>query len=450
MFDLVIRGGHVIDPAGQVDDILNVGVKDGRIHTLTPSAIEGRETVDASGLTVVPGAIDIHMHEDSLRHDGQLTWNTAWFMARMGVTTAVGGNCGTNNGKLVQYYDKIRTAGSPTNYAAFCGHNWLRNAVGCDDRYRAATAAEIEAMKPLLREALWAGAVGLSYGLEYSPGASLAEAVALAMVVGEFPGKVNSIHQRYDAERCVEGVAEAIEISRQSGVPMQISHVGSMCAFGLMAECLKLIDDARADGLDITADCYPYSAFSTGLGTAVFDDGCLERWGVGYDALMVATGPYAGRRMDETLFRKLRTETPEIAIIAFVMQEAEVFQALNHPVVSIGSDGFMRDRQGHPRGAGSFPRVLGRFVREGKMEFMDALRKSTVMNADRFGWKHKGRVQEGCDADLVLVDRNTLIDQATFEEPDLPPVGLHAVIVNGRVQVQENGHRDGLFGTVVL
>lgn len=450
MYDLVIQGGHVIDPAGQVDGIYQVGIRDGRIQTITTASLEGREVLSAEGLTVVPGAIDIHMHEDSLDSTGNITWNTAWFMARMGVTTSVGGNCGTNNGKLVQYYNRVRTAGSPTNYAAFCGHNWLRQAVGCTDRYRPATGAEIEAMKPLLREALKAGAVGLSYGLEYSPGASLEECVALARVVAEFPGRICSIHQRYDAERCVEAVAEAIEISRQSGVPMQISHIGSMCAFGQMAECLRLVEEARAEGLDVTADCYPYAAFSTGLGTAVFDDGCLERWGVGYDALMVATGPYAGRRMDEALFRRLRQETPEIAIIAFVMQEAEVMQALNHPLVSVGSDGFMRDRQGHPRGAGSFPRVLGRFVREGKMEFMDALRKSTVMNADRFGWSQKGRVQEGCDADLVLIDRATLLDRASFEEPDLPPEGLHAVIVNGRVQVQSNAHREGLWGTVVI
>lgn len=244
-------------------------------------------------------------------------------------------------------------------------------------------------------------------------------------------------------------MAEAVEISRQSGVPMQISHVNSMCAFGEMAECLRLMEAARAEGLDITGDAYPYAAFSTGLGTAVFDDGCLQRWGVDYDALMVATGPYAGLRMDAALFHRLRRETPEIAIIAFVMREDEVLQALRHPVISIGSDGFMRDGQGHPRGAGAFPRVLGRFVREGKLTFLEALRKSTIMNADRLGWKQKGRLQEGCDADLVVIDRERLVDRATFEQPDLPPDGLHAVIVGGRVQVQQNAPREGLCGTVV-
>lgn len=194
MYDLVIRNGHLVDPGGEVDGIYNLALRQGRIERITTAAVEGREVLEAEGLTVVPGAIDIHMHEDSLSADGRLTWHTAWFMARMGVTTAVGGNCGSNNGKLTQYFDKVRAMGSPTNYAAFCGHLWLRETAGCTDRYRSATTAEVEAMKPLLREALAAGAVGLSFGLEYVPGASLEECVALAKVVAEFPGRICAIH----------------------------------------------------------------------------------------------------------------------------------------------------------------------------------------------------------------------------------------------------------------
>jgi N-acyl-D-amino-acid deacylase len=449
LFDLVIRNGRVVDPAGTVDAICNVGIRDGKIHTLTAGAVEGREVVDAAGLTVVPGFIDIHMHEDPLQPDGTIPWHTAWFMAGMGVTTAIGGNCGSNFGKLVAYYDRIRSGGSPTNYAAFAGHRWLREITGATDRYRPATREQIAAMKPLLREALAGGALGLSYGLEYVPGASDEECFELARVVAEFAGKVCSIHQRHDAERSLEAVAEAIAISRESGVPMQISHIGSMCAFGQMTEALQMIDTARAEGLDITSDCYPYAAFSTMLGSAVFDDGCLEKWGVGYDSLLIGTGPHAGKRMTAELFRVLREEQPDTAIIAFVMNEAEVFQALRHPVVSIGSDGFMHNRQGHPRGVGTFPRVLGRFVREGHLSFMEALRKCTIMNADRFGWHHKGRVQEGCDADLLLIDPAALADRNTFEQPDLSPVGVHAVIVNGQVAVRQGEPQPGLHGVVV-
>ena len=449
MFDLVIRNGRVVDPEGAVVDLCNVGIRSGKIHSLSAGHLDGREVIDASGLTVIPGCIDIHMHEDHLRPDGTVHWHTAWFMAGMGVTTAVGGNCGWNSGNLADYYGYIRASGSPTHYAAFAGHTWLREMAGATDRYRASTREQVGAMKRLLREALAGGAIGLSYGLEYIPGASSEECFELARVVAEFSGKICSIHQRYDADRCLEAVAEAIAISRESGVPMQISHIGSMCAFGQMSEARKRIDDARAEGLDITADCYPYAAFSTALGEAVFDDGCLDRWGVGYDALLVGTGPHAGQRMTEALFHRLRKEQPDTVIVAFVMNEAEVFQALRHPVVSVGSDGFMENRQGHPRGVGTFPRVLGRFVREGHLSFMEALRKCTVMNADRFGWRHKGRVQEGCDADLLLIDPATLEDRNTFEQPDLSPAGLHAVIVNGRVAVQQGEPRPGLHGVVV-
>ena len=201
-----------------------------------------------------------------------------------------------------------------------------------------------------------------------------------------------------------------------------------------MEKALKLLEDAHADGVDIMADCYPYTAFSALIGTTVFDEGCFERWGADYSSLMVAEGPFRNQFCTPELFYKLRETAPNTRIIGFVMSEEGVDYALRHPMVMVGSDGRFANGFGHPRGAGTFSRVLSRYVREKQLlTFEQAIDKMTIMPAERLHLRKKGRIQEGCDADIVILDRNLIRDGATFSDPLLSSEGIHAVIVNGEV-----------------
>jgi len=204
-----------------------------------------------------------------------------------------------------------------------------------------------------------------------------------------------------------------------------------------MQETLDILDRARAEGVNITADCYPYNAFCTGIGTAVFDEGAFDKWN--YSDIMLTDGPDRGKRCDRELFEKTRKENPEMMVVAFVMNEPEIDLAYKQPYVMVGSDcGFM-NKAGHPRGAGTFPRVLGYYVRDRKaLTLMEALKKMTVQPAQRMNLDTKGQIKEGFDADLVIFDENTIRDGATFEEPTLPPVGIDYVLLNGQIAVKNN------------
>jgi len=316
------------------------------------------------------------------------------------------------------------------------GYSAVREALGLTDHYAPAPAAALPRAREILGQALAAGAVGISLGLEYTPGAPTEELIAAAGVAADYPGAFLAAHYRNDAGRALEAIDEMLAIGAGTGLPMQVSHIGSCAAFGNMDAALERLEAARAAGQDVTADCYPYDAFCTFIGSPVFDPGCLENWQRDYDSLQVGSGPYAGRRCDEELFHYLRREAPETLIIAFVMDEEEVLAALRHPLVMVGSDALYRDRQGHPRGAGTFPRVLGPFVREKNfLSFTEALAKMTILPARRLGLKSKGRLQEGADADLVLLDPETLADRATFAQPTLAPAGIDLVLVGGEVVV---------------
>ncbi len=417
--DLWIEKGRVIEERGEVP--------------------ENVERIDASGLIVAPGFVDVHMHEEVLGYrEGALVFDIAEKMVRMGVTTAIAGNCGNNRQSVASFLEAIEENGSPIQYATFIGHNYLREQVGIQDRYRAATDEEIEKMRRLLSESIGLGAIGLSFGLEYSPGIPYEEMTKLLRGL-EGSGLYLSAHFRSDADAGLDSVRELIRLSRDMQLPMQISHLGSCTAFGMMGEALDLIQAARDAGVDVAVDCYPYAAFSTYIGSAVFDEGCFERWGVGPEAIALTEAPYAGQRCDRALFEKVRAEHPEMLVVAHVMLETDVALCLQAPFVSVASDGLYRSGQGHPRGAGTFPRVLGHYaIERGVLSLEEALYKMTRLPADRFGLERKGRLTPGADADVVLFDPNTVRDGATFDAPTAPPVGIDRVLIGGQVAVKHN------------
>ncbi|NPV44737.1 MAG: amidohydrolase family protein [Firmicutes bacterium] len=437
--DLVIANGKVVDFNKSELVEKNIGIKNGKIHSLTSADISGQTVLDAAGSVVSPGFIDIHNHSDyNFNVGAKDPFETAKHLLLMGVTTSIGGNCGSGRTDIETYFDYIEKNGAPNNYLGFVGHRKLREEVGITDVYRAAKNTEIKKMQELAKKAVENGAVGISFGLEYSPGASFEELVEVGRVLREYPNTLLSAHYRYDADRSLEALEELIELSKETGVPMQVSHLNSGICFGYAREGLEMLETAYRQGLDIMADAYPYSAFSTSAGSAVFDDGCLERWGVGYDSIMVAGGEHAGKRCDKQLFEHIRKTTPDIPFIAFVMKEEEVDRVIAHPLVMVGSDGNINDGHGHPRASGTFPRVLHRYAAgKGVETLLLFLEKMTKLPAQRLGIKTKGDLFEGADADIVIFNKDNTKDNATFESPIERPSGIDYVLVGGKIAVDK-------------
>ena len=447
MFDVVINNGSIIDPVnGECQG--NIGVTGGKIALISPEPLRGRNSIDAQGKKVSPGFIDIHMHEDKIE-DGRIKYEGFNSMVLMGVTTCVGGNCGLGSTDIDLYRQIIDRQGCTVNYAGLIGHAALREKVGCADRYRPATKEQINEMSKILQDGLEKGALGLSFGIEYTPGVSITELIQLSSVVSAYPNRMVSAHYRFDANRALEALAELIIVAREAQVKFQISHLGSCTAFGKTEEALPMLETAHTAGADIGIDCYPYDAFCTYIGSAAFDPGCFEKWGVGFEALKIAEGKYKGEQCTAEIFKYLRENEPDAFVIAFVMNEKEVIKTLQHPLVMVGSDGHVKNGQGHPRSAGTFPRVLGRFTRDnGYLDLVSAINKMTNMPAQRLGLDSKGRIKEGSDADLTIFDYDTIIDRATYENPTFPPAGIESVLIGGTEVVrhgQLTSQRPGVF-----
>ena len=429
---LLIKNGTVIDPANGEHRVRDVWLEGNRI--VSPAGGADR-VIDAAGKVVCPGFIDIHMHEDPVGPDGRIEayGESSVFacMLHMGVTTAVGGNCGENKYHPADYMDIVDRDGAPVNVAMLAGHGFFREQAGCLDRYAAVDDAQRKVMADELTKALDRGCLGVSFGIRYTPGMDGRE---LAAAAGTCRGRraVLAAHIRDDAANVFSAAREFLDAGLAVGVPLEVSHIGSMAGFGQMARFLKLIDEYRAKNPDIFCDCYPYDAFSTTLGSATYDEGWQNRYGCDYDAVELCLEPGRGVRATEELFRKTRAERPECVTVCHVMRQEDVDLAFRHPAVMIGSDATLNRGRGHPRACGTFPRVLSRYVKAGVVTLDDAIRRMTAMPAAQLGLKNKGHLGVGADADIVIFDPERIEDRATFDEPLAPPLGIDTVIVNGK------------------
>ncbi len=444
----LIYGGHVIDPANRVDGKLNILIEDGRIAWVGQGTVPADETIDAAGKIVSPGFIDIHMHEDPVGPDGKIAYDIANSMLRMGVTTAAGGNCGINVYDPVEYLKCIDRDGAPVNMVMFAGHEYFRKAAGAADIYAQATEMQKQAMEKAISQALDQGCAGVSFGLRYVPGANEDEFYRAAACC-QGSGKLISSHVRNDADGIFEAIDEFCAAGVKYGIPVQISHIGSMGGFGQMEGVLRQIDTYKINGLDIAMDCYPYFAFSTRIGTPTYDPGWLDRYHCGYDVLEFSEGKYKGQRATKETFDEIRRDFPECITVCYVMQEADVRLAFRHPAVMLGSDGLLSNGQGHPRASGSFPRFLTEFSRKGDLRLYDAIEKMTAMPADRLGLTHKGRLNVGADADITIFDYEKIADGATFQAPTLPPVGIDYVLIGGKIAARNCEIVDGTCGRAI-
>ena len=434
----LIKNGTIIDPANHIHARNNLLLQDGKVLATVQDEPEADVVLDAVGKYVCPGFIDIHMHEDP--YDpvrDRLIPSIMTSMLRMGVTTAIGGNCGINTVSPIRYLELMDRDGGPVNMGLLAGHTFLREQAGHLDKYAPITPDALRRLSGLAQEALEAGCFGISFGIRYVPGISMDEMVETARGCRK-SGKFIAAHVRDDAAYIFRAVQELIDVGRALDLPVQNSHVGSMGGFGQMERLLAMMDAYRANGMDLSGDCYPYYAFSTRIGETTYDDGFLERYQTDYSVIEVCEGPYKGQRCTEAIFRTLRREAPRTITVCHVMKPEDVDMALLHPNIMLASDGLMDNGQGHPRAAGAFPRFVRNYVGSGRLSLDEAVYKMTAMPAAKLGLSHKGNLRSGADADVVVLDLDRITDRATFDQPNAGPEGLDYVLVGGEVAVDHD------------
>ena len=425
-FDLVIRGGRVMDPETGLDGIREVGIKGARVVAISETPLEGRRIIDGAGLVVAPGFIDLHQH----------AWDeeTYAFKIRDGVTSLLELEVGTDD--VAGWYEK-HAGKLPLHYGVAVGHIPVRMRVMGDfpsflpkaDSKAAtleATEAQIEAMKRGLARGLDQGAVAVGFGIYYTPAATSWEILEMFRVAADYQASCH-VHLRGRAEASLGAAQEVIAASALSGAPLQVVHLQATGA-GATAKLLDLVASAQAQSLDVTAEVYPWTAGMTDIKSAIFNEGWQKAFGLDYGDLQWGE---TGERLTEDSFRRYR-ETGGLVIV-HSNPESTVTLAIRHPAAMIASDGLV----GHPRNAGSFARVLGHYVRDrGELDLMTALEKITLMPARRLegrvpAMKQKGRLQEGCDADLTLFDPESVSEKATFTDAKRFSEGIAYVIVGG-------------------
>jgi N-acyl-D-amino-acid deacylase len=482
-YDLIVRGGTVIDGTGASGVRADVGVRGGRIGAVGQIEGPARREIDASGRLVTPGFIDVHAHDDDAVMSTPMD-----FKLMQGVTTDIVGNCGAGMAprnperppmpgvnmvfgaaregdwlSFGEYMNAVEKSDLTVNVGCFVPHGAVRYAAMGTDR-RAPTGDELAQMREHVAEGIAAGALGLSTGLIYPPGAfaETDEIIELSRAAAE-GGAIYMSHIRNEAEQLLVAVEEAITIGREAGCPVEISHhkASARSVWGKTADSIAMIEKARADGMDITFDAYPYTAGSTILAAARGVSREIEP-----DSIIVASvnehREYEGKTLEQIgemlgvddvqeVIARVLSDEPSAVAVFFSMHEDDVRRVLAHPLCMIGSDGIPSPTgKPHPRLYGTFPRILGKYVREEKLvPLEEAVRKMTSLPAQRMNLPDRGELRKGFAADIVVFDPDTIEDLATYEDPRQYPVGIDYVIVNGEVAAEKGAQTPARAGRLL-
>lgn len=438
-YDIVLQHGRVMDPESGLDAVHSVGITGSKIAAISVSLLRGKVEVDAAGLVIAPGFIDLHQHSQ--------TPEAAGFKAMDGVTTALELEVGVS--PVSEWY-AAREGKSLINFGASSGHIPARMAVMHDSgeflprdaaTNRPATAEEQKAIEAAVKKGMDEGGLGMGLGITYTPTASPAEILSLFYLAAQFKRPV-FVHMRAGGD-VVRSLQEVIADAAVSGASLHVVHLNS-AAMRRTPEGLRMIDGARLHGLDVTTEAYPYIAGATRLESALFDPGWQQRQGIDYPDLL---WPATGERLNPALFERYRKQGG--TVVLFSNTEEMIRLILAHPQVMVASDGILEAGVGHPRAAGTYARLLGKYVREEKvLTLMEAIRKSSLMPAQRLeamspAMHQKGRVKIGADADLSVFNPNSVIDKATYEKPAQYSEGFRDVLVGGAFVVRDGKLQSG-------
>ena len=442
----LIKNGRLIDPTQRIDAELNLLIADGKVSSVTREEPEADIVIDAHGKVVCAGFIDVHAHEDPIENGtiycDEKRANLACLL-RMGVTTCLCGNCGDNFVDPSLFIECFQNGGCFVNTVMLAGYTYFREKYSSAGRYLSVTRQEQKVIRRELAKALNNGCAGISFGLEYVPGISREELQTAAELCKTANGLITA-HIRACAEGAVYAAKEVLETAKQAGIPIQISHIGSMAGYGQMKDLLKTIDEYRTNGLSVGCDCYPYDAFSTTIGSAPYDD--LEAIHCQYEDIEICEGDHRGERCTEKLFKEERKNHPEHLTIGHVIKDEEIRTAYRHPNVMVGSDAFLNHGNGHPRAAGAFPRFFRVYAPACGLSLYDAIERVTTIPALRFGLCNKGTLKPEADADIVVFDPEKIADNSTFRNPTAVPSGILWVLINGKPAVKDGKITNGKLG----
>jgi N-acyl-D-aspartate/D-glutamate deacylase len=448
-YDLVIAGGRVIDPETGLDAVRNVGIRDGKIVRVTAETLTAGRVIQAGGLVVAPGFIDLHQHAQDMISQR--------VKALDGVTTALELEIGAPD---VAQFLKSKQGHSLINYGTAASHVAARALVFgaplppeiVGERSGApqilpksgaatdqpATPEQLAAIQQRLRAELDAGGLAIGMGIQYTPGATRLEVIDMFRLAAERRVPVYTHIRssgRVEPGSSIESVSEVIGAAAITGASLHIVHINSSCTRDSL-ECLSMIEGARARGLDVTTEAYPYIAGMTAINSALFNPGWREKMAIDYGNLVL---PDTGEHLTKQRFDELHNSSATHWVLIFSNTQEMVDKVIPHPLVMIASDG----AEGHPRNAGTYSRVLAQYVREkGTITPMDAVRKMSLMPAQMLerstpAARQKGRLQEGADADMVVFDAATIGDRSTFAKPMEPSVGVRYLVVGGTLVVDE-------------
>lgn len=454
-FDVVFSGARALDPESGLDGVRNVGIRDGKIAAVVTTTLEGRETVDAAGLVIAPGFIDLHSHAQG--------YETATYQALDGVTTRLELELGVF--PVGDWYES-KKGRELLNYGASVSHNRVRYALqrggsAADPAIRGYTVDDLDAeagieefidqpipaeihnhFVPMLEQGLDEGALGIGSGMQYAPGITRREMLDLTALAAR-RGTCVFPHIRYgslvEPQSTLEAVQEQIANAVITGACVHVVHINSM-AMSSTPEMIKLFQAARSRGVDVSAEIYPWGASGDRIRSVIFDPGWEARWGVSVSDLQSRVD---GRRLTRERFEALRSGTADDGVLMHMNTEETITAALRDPAVLVASDSAdIVDRYSHPRSAGTFCRVLGHYVRDAKaLSLREAIAKMSLMPARRLeafapAMKQKGRLQPGADADLVVFDADQVGARARYLDAKQHSAGMQHVLVNGQFVVK--------------